>query len=76
LTSACKELSRERDAMIFIVSVCMLCHETGLSLIFDNLRDRKKKIPRYPNTYIELDIIFERASSTKPEKWSGRPLFL
>jgi hypothetical protein len=24
LTSACKELSRERDAMIFIVSVCML----------------------------------------------------
>jgi hypothetical protein len=67
LTNACKELSREKGAMIFIVSVCHLGKFAPSSLMLVS-RPKKKKIQRYPNIYIEQDTIFEKLLSTKPGK--------
>ena len=66
LTNACKELSREQGAMIFIVSVCSLPIMLSSSLTKKFSRTRKKKTtPRYRNMSTERATIFENPSSTK-----------
>lgn len=75
LTSACKELSRERDAMIFIVSVGLPSHyEEDDMLTVHVFRVQRKKSQRYPSTYIELVTTFERVLSMKLERRLAKPV--
>jgi len=58
LTNKCKELSREREAMIFIVSVSRPIKPDRYLLTVP--RPGKKRIQKYLNMFIAQDTTFEK----------------
>ena len=65
LTSACKELSREQDAMIFIVSVRFPWLIVSLVIINTVARTRENTAPRFPIMSIVWATIFAVLSSMR-----------
>lgn len=77
LTAACKEISREKDAMIFIVSVCLLpavsLIESYASNLYLWLLRMQKVLMRavLPTKCIELAIISGKSLLRKPRQALG-----
>lgn len=70
VTNKCKELSRERDAMIFVVSVGR--NKDGSWHKLSKYRIKKRRARRYPSMCIVLDITFVKLSWMKCARLSGR----